>query len=157
MSDRADRVSALEAYHRDEVATCVRCPLSEGRTQVVVGSGDLAADLMFVGQNISNNTARPIEVLTAVARGTAEARAIVRHAGGKSIYVAGHVAVHPGGTAKVGDVVDTDLQTEIHGRYGGGASVSPREWGLPPSFTALAPEAVHVKDLFFFRNGVPSR
>lgn len=25
------------------------------------------ADLMFIGQNISNNTARPIEVLTAVA------------------------------------------------------------------------------------------
>jgi polar amino acid transport system permease protein len=25
------------------------------------------ADLMFVGQNISNNTARPVEVLTAVA------------------------------------------------------------------------------------------
>ena len=50
MSDRADRISALEAYHRDEVATCVRCPLSEGRTQVVVGSGDLAADLMFVGE-----------------------------------------------------------------------------------------------------------
>ncbi len=40
----------LEAYHRDEVSACVRCPLSEGRTQVVVGSGDLDADLMFVGE-----------------------------------------------------------------------------------------------------------
>lgn len=50
MSDRAARVAELEAYHRDEVAVCTRCPLSEGRTQVVVGSGDLAADLMFVGE-----------------------------------------------------------------------------------------------------------
>jgi len=71
-------------------------------------------------------------------RGTAEAREIVRHAGGKSVYVAGHVAVHPGGTAKVGDVVDTDLQTEIRGLYVGDASVIPMEWGLPPTFTVMA-------------------
>lgn len=50
MPDSAARVSALEAYHRDEVVSCVRCPLSVGRTQVVVGSGDLDADLMFVGE-----------------------------------------------------------------------------------------------------------
>ena len=29
---------------------CVRCPLSEGRTQVVFGVGDPDADLMFVGE-----------------------------------------------------------------------------------------------------------
>ena len=56
----------------------------------------------------------------------------------KSIFVAGHVAVHPGGTAKVGDVVDTDLQTEIRGLYVGDASVIPMEWGLPPTFTVMA-------------------
>jgi DNA polymerase len=50
MTDRAARVAELEAYHRDEVAVCTRCPLSEGRTQVVVGSGDLSAELMFVGE-----------------------------------------------------------------------------------------------------------
>ncbi len=50
MSDRADRIAALEAYHRDEVVACVRCPLSEARTQVVVGSGDPCAELMFVGE-----------------------------------------------------------------------------------------------------------
>jgi len=50
MSDRAERTAQLEAYHRDQVATCVRCPLSEGRTQVVVGDGRLDADVMFVGE-----------------------------------------------------------------------------------------------------------
>ena len=50
MSDRDERIAELEAYHRDEVSECVRCPLSEGRTQVVVGSGDPDADLMFVGE-----------------------------------------------------------------------------------------------------------
>ena len=39
----------LHAY-RDEVADCTRCPLAQGRTQVVFGSGDPAADLMFVGE-----------------------------------------------------------------------------------------------------------
>jgi uracil-DNA glycosylase len=42
-------VTELHAY-RDEVATCTRCPLAGGRTQVVFGSGDPAADLMFVGE-----------------------------------------------------------------------------------------------------------
>lgn len=50
MPDVADRIAALEAYHRDQVSVCVRCPLSEGRTQVVVGNGDPAAELMFVGE-----------------------------------------------------------------------------------------------------------
>jgi len=39
----------LHAY-RDEVAGCTRCALAGGRTQVVFGSGDPGADLMFVGE-----------------------------------------------------------------------------------------------------------
>ena len=33
-----------------EASTCVRCRLSEGRTQVVYGVGDPNADLMFIGE-----------------------------------------------------------------------------------------------------------
>lgn len=33
-----------------EALACTRCPLSAGRTQVVFGVGDPAADLMFVGE-----------------------------------------------------------------------------------------------------------
>ena len=39
----------LHAY-RDQVAGCTRCALAAGRTQVVFGSGDPGADLMFVGE-----------------------------------------------------------------------------------------------------------
>ena len=39
----------LLAY-RDEIADCTRCPLAQGRTQVVFGAGDPHADLMFVGE-----------------------------------------------------------------------------------------------------------
>ena len=42
-------VTELHAY-RDEVAGCTRCALAAGRTQVVFGSGDPSADLMFVGE-----------------------------------------------------------------------------------------------------------
>jgi uracil-DNA glycosylase family 4 len=40
---------ALAAYGA-EVAGCTKCRLAEGRTQVVFGTGDPAADLMFVGE-----------------------------------------------------------------------------------------------------------
>ena len=38
------------ADYAAEIADCTRCPLSEGRTQVVFGNGDPKADLMFVGE-----------------------------------------------------------------------------------------------------------
>jgi DNA polymerase len=42
-------LSELEAFAR-QVAGCTQCRLSQGRTQVVFGVGDPAADLMFVGE-----------------------------------------------------------------------------------------------------------
>src|SRR6185503_19303968 len=47
--DAVSRRAELERLSA-EWGSCTRCPLSEGRTQVVVGSGDLDADLMFVGE-----------------------------------------------------------------------------------------------------------
>jgi DNA polymerase len=44
--DRAQRLAAFE----QAVSACTRCRLSEGRTQVVFGSGNPDADLMFVGE-----------------------------------------------------------------------------------------------------------
>jgi len=38
------------ALLQSEVAGCTKCRLSEGRTQVVFGSGDPNADLLFVGE-----------------------------------------------------------------------------------------------------------
>jgi uracil-DNA glycosylase len=45
-----DRAEALRAYHEAEVLGCVRCPLHETRTQVVAGSGNPDAQIMFVGE-----------------------------------------------------------------------------------------------------------
>jgi DNA polymerase len=50
MPEPPDRVRTLERYHQEEVAPCTRCALHRTRTQVVVGSGALDAELMFVGE-----------------------------------------------------------------------------------------------------------
>jgi DNA polymerase len=49
MSDAAVRAQALERLH-DSLRQCTRCALADGRTNVVVGSGNPDADLMFVGE-----------------------------------------------------------------------------------------------------------
>jgi len=49
MNDAADRATTLRAY-ADETAGCTRCPLAVTRTQVVFGSGNPDADLLFVGE-----------------------------------------------------------------------------------------------------------
>jgi DNA polymerase len=48
MSPVAD-AAALERL-RVTASTCTRCPLAEGRTQVVFGVGNPAAELLFVGE-----------------------------------------------------------------------------------------------------------
>ena len=45
----AERREELVALYR-ETSGCVRCPLHEGRTNVVFGNGNADADLMFVGE-----------------------------------------------------------------------------------------------------------
>jgi uracil-DNA glycosylase family 4 len=44
-----ERVDELQEY-AESVAGCTRCRLAQGRTQVVFGSGNSTADLMFVGE-----------------------------------------------------------------------------------------------------------
>ena len=43
-------MSAELLAFRDEVSGCTRCALAQGRTQVVFGAGNPAAELMFVGE-----------------------------------------------------------------------------------------------------------
>ncbi len=47
--DAVERAAALREY-AEETASCTKCALAQGRTQVVFGSGSPHADLMFVGE-----------------------------------------------------------------------------------------------------------
>ena len=49
MDDAVERAAALREY-AEQTASCTKCALAGGRTQVVFGSGSPDADLMFVGE-----------------------------------------------------------------------------------------------------------
>jgi hypothetical protein len=61
-----------------------------------------------------------------------------RPAGATDIYKIGILAAHPGGTAKIGEIVDANLKTRIDNLYVCDRSVIPEAWGLPPTLTLVA-------------------
>lgn len=70
-------------------------------------------------------------------RGYDRAKAILKNAGAKDIFRTGYLAAHPGGTVKVGDLVDSNLKTEYDNLYVCDCSVIPEAWGLPPTTTII--------------------
>jgi choline dehydrogenase-like flavoprotein len=70
--------------------------------------------------------------------GIAEKILIRAGADPQSIYTASVVAAHPGGTARIGHVVDTELETRIKNLYVCDTSIIPEPLGLPPVWTLIA-------------------
>ena len=70
-------------------------------------------------------------------RGYERAKEILRNAGAKSIFKTGYLAAHPGGTVKVGNLIDSNLKTECDNLYVCDCSVIPEAWGLPPTSTII--------------------
>ncbi|WP_295113647.1 GMC family oxidoreductase N-terminal domain-containing protein [uncultured Methanobrevibacter sp.] len=89
------------------------------------------------GDVVKINTIHDIRFL---AEGTATAGFILERAGvdpstiGSTVYR----GAHPGGTAPIGKIVDSNQQTEIEGLYVSDASVLPISPGKPPILTILA-------------------
>ena len=69
--------------------------------------------------------------------GVGMAQAILREAGAHHMFKSWHFAAHPGGSVRIGDGVDADLQTRTPGLFVCDASVIPEPWGLPPTVTLL--------------------
>jgi choline dehydrogenase-like flavoprotein len=72
-----------------------------------------------------------------LARGYRRASEILRHAGARKIFKSRVAAAHPGGTIRIGEHVDADLQTEVQGLYVCDCSVIADPWGLPPVLTLI--------------------
>jgi choline dehydrogenase-like flavoprotein len=72
-----------------------------------------------------------------LATGVDMARTILRHAGATHVFASHHFAAHPGGSVRIGDGVDRNLQAGLAGLYVCDASVIPEPWGLPPTQTLL--------------------
>ncbi|AET69740.1 choline dehydrogenase-like flavoprotein [Desulfosporosinus orientis DSM 765] len=71
-------------------------------------------------------------------QGESKAREILQHAGAKRLYSTVWTSAHPGGTARIGEVVDPNLKSEYDNLYVCDCSVIPTEWGLPPTLAVLA-------------------
>ncbi|MBT3312465.1 MAG: GMC family oxidoreductase [Desulfobacterales bacterium] len=69
--------------------------------------------------------------------GYGHARKILGNAGVKNVRKSMVLAGHPGGTVKIGDIVDSDLKTVYDNLYVCDCSVIPKSWGLPPTLTLL--------------------
>ena len=75
-----------------------------------------------------------------ITEGTAIAGALLEEAGAdpRTFVSTPLRGAHPGGTARIGEAVDTSLATEINGLYVADASVLPASPGAPPILTIVA-------------------
>jgi choline dehydrogenase-like flavoprotein len=73
-------------------------------------------------------------------RGSEIASAILRRAGcdTSSIFSSAPRGAHPGGTVRIGELLDHDLRTETAGLYVCDSSVIPEPCGWPPALTIIA-------------------
>jgi choline dehydrogenase-like flavoprotein len=72
-----------------------------------------------------------------IEKGRAISRKILRHLGAKDIWFAGYGAAHPGGTCRIGAIVDSNLEAEYKNLFVSDASVIPEQWGLPPVLSVV--------------------
>jgi choline dehydrogenase-like flavoprotein len=70
-------------------------------------------------------------------RGYARAKEILKNAGATDIFKTQYLAAHPGGTVKVGDLLDSDLMTIYDNLFVCDCSVIPEAWGMPPTTTLI--------------------
>ncbi|UCE53873.1 MAG: GMC family oxidoreductase [Desulfobacterales bacterium] len=93
--------------------------------------GGRLTDKGGVRKNLDDNEKKKLR------RGYERAKKILKNAGAKSIFKTWYLATHPGGTAKIRDIVDTNLKTEYENLYVCDCSVIPEAWGLPPTSTII--------------------
>lgn len=98
---------------------------------------DDKSGLVTENEVVKENTGHDVGLLT---EGSAIAGAILETAGVDTSTIVSTLArgAHPGGTAAIGEVVDTNLETEINGLYVADASVFPSAPGSPPVLTIMA-------------------
>ncbi len=70
-------------------------------------------------------------------RGYERAKAILKNAGAKDIFKTQYLAAHPGGTVKIGELVDSNLMTKYDNLFVCDCSVIPEAWGMPPTTTLI--------------------
>ena len=70
-------------------------------------------------------------------KGYERAKEILKNAGAKDVFKTQYLAAHPGGTVKIGELVDSNLMTEYENLFVCDCSVIPEAWGMPPTTTLI--------------------
>ena len=73
-------------------------------------------------------------------KGAVLAEEILMKAGAKKedVMQSAVIAAHPGGTVRIGELLDKDCQTPIQNCYCMDTTIIPEPWGLPPTVTVVA-------------------
>lgn len=92
--------------------------------------------------NPDGSFSKPIDPKTRqkLDKGAALAEEVLVKAGvpRKKIFRTTTIAAHPGGTVRIGGLLDIDCQTPIANCYCMDTTIIPEPWGLPPSVTVVA-------------------
>jgi len=92
--------------------------------------------------NVDESFSKPIDYDTwwKLNKGAVLAEEILLKAGARrdDIVRTAVVGAHPGGTVRIGTLLDSDCQTEIKGCYCMDTTIIPEAWGLPPTVTVVA-------------------
>lgn len=75
---------------------------------------------------------------TRMGNGMGLAADILRAAGGRRIFFSPWLAAHPGGSVRLGHLLDERLSCRSPNLHVCDASVIPESWGLPPTLTVLS-------------------
>lgn len=98
-----------------------------------------AKDVMDGTVDISGRITKPLtyEDRNKLNLGKVIATKILRNTGARDVWHGALGAAHPGGTCRIGEIVDKDLETEYKNLFVSDGSVIPFEFGLPPVLTIL--------------------
>jgi len=92
--------------------------------------------------NLDESFSKPIDYDTwwKLNKGAVLAEEILMKAGVKrdDLVQTGVIAAHPGGTVRIGELLDKDCQTPIQNCYCMDTTIIPEPWGLPPTVTVVA-------------------
>ncbi len=133
---RAREVQMVYGMHLEDqcLLTDMSVPDNPNLTIMVKIKDDLGGRITWKGKTrkeISQEDQRKLNY------GRKQAKKILKNAGVKRSFSLNTIAAHPGGTVKIGELVDENLKTEYENLYVCDASVIPEAWGLPPSLTIL--------------------
>ena len=92
--------------------------------------------------NLDESFSKPIDYDTwwKLNKGAVLAEEILMKAGVKrdDLVTTTVMAAHPGGTVRIGELLDKDCQTPIQNCYCMDTTIIPEAWGLPPTVTVVA-------------------